>query len=110
MRIATIYVRFYRAFKYDFLAKHRRSKPEPWDMVDPDLYYPFIDVELDEAVTCVVGANESGRSQLLTALERALSGEGIEAADFCRYSAFFAVDTALRTTAVRIGAHGLVGD
>jgi predicted ATPase len=97
MRIGTVYVRFYRAFNYDFLAKHRRSKPEPWDLVEPDLYYPFIDVELDEAVTCVVGANESGKSQLLTALEMALSGEGIEAADFCRYSAFFAVDTALRT-------------
>lgn len=97
MRIATIYVRFYRAFNYDFLAKHRRSKPEPWDIVEPDLYYPFIDVDLDEAVTCVVGANESGKSQLLTALERALSGEGIEAADFCRYSAFFGVESALQT-------------
>lgn len=48
-------------------------------------------------MTCVVGANESGKSQLLTALEIALSGAGIEPADFCRYSAFFAVDTALRT-------------
>lgn len=97
MRIGAIYVRFYRAFNYDFLAKHRRSKAEPWDMVEPDLYYPFIDVEVDEAVTCVVGANESGKSQLLTALERALSGDGIEPGDFCRYSAFFAVDSALRT-------------
>lgn len=110
MRIATIYVRFYRAFNYDFLAKHRRSKPEPWDIVDPDLYYPFIDVDLDEAVTCVVGANESGKSQLLTALERAISGEGIEAADFCRYSAFFAVDTALRTPQFGLELTGLSAD
>src|SRR5947207_2342727 len=43
----------------------------------------------DPAITAVVGANESGKSQLLTAIDLVLRGQNIEAKDFCRYSEFF---------------------
>jgi predicted ATPase len=48
---------------------------------------------LDREITAVVGANEAGKSQLLTALKAALSGEGIERSDFCRYSELYSVST-----------------
>jgi len=38
-----------------------------------------------------VGANESGKSHLLTAIEKGISGQGIESHDFCRYSQYFTV-------------------
>ena len=40
----------------------------------------------------MVGANESGKSQVLRAIDAALTGEGYERSDFCRYSRFFGVD------------------
>jgi len=42
-------------------------------------------------MTAVVGANESGKSQLIKAIEQALTGTGISRRDFCRYSPLFSV-------------------
>lgn len=42
-------------------------------------------------MTTVVGANESGKTHLLTAIEKGISGNGIQREDFCRYSEFFTV-------------------
>ena len=52
-------------------------------------FYPFVRMPLEPDVTAIVGANESGKSQFLAAIRSALSGEGIERRDFCRYSSFF---------------------
>lgn len=96
MRISTVYVRFYRAFNFDYLRKHHPgSQPHPWDTYD-GLFYPYVKVDLDDAVTCVVGANEAGKSQLLDAIEFALGSKTPDPADFCRYSHFFTVDSTLR--------------
>jgi len=59
-------------------------------------FYPYVRVDLDPDVTCVVGANESGKSQLLDAIEFALGVVDPEPLDFCRYSTFFTVDSSLR--------------
>jgi hypothetical protein len=40
----------------------------------------------------VVGANESGKSHLLSAIEKGLTGEGLSRNDFCRYSDFYTVE------------------
>lgn len=93
MRIKTLYVRFYKSFNYDYLRKsHPDAQPDPWDLVaGGDLFYPFIRVPLERGITTVVGANESGKSQLLSAIKCLLTGRGIEHRDFCRYSQFFTV-------------------
>lgn len=93
MRIKTLYVRFYKSFNYDYLRKsHPDAQPDPWDLVaGGDLFYPFIRVPLERGITTVVGANESGKSQLLSAIKCLLTGRGIEPRDFCRYSQFFTV-------------------
>ena len=96
MRITNVYVRFFRSFNYDYLRKnHTSSKPSPWDLWDGGGWYPFVDVPLEAGITTVVGANESGKSQLLGAIKRALTGRDIVRGDFCRYSGFFAVDESM---------------
>ena len=96
MRLKTIYVRFYRAFNFDYIRKaDRRSDsqtdPNPWDMMDDGNFYPYIAVNVDHELTCVVGANESGKSQLLSAVEFAMGIKQPAVGDFCRYSAYFTV-------------------
>lgn len=91
MRLKTVFIRFYKSFNDDFLRKNDdRVKPKPWEKID-DAFYPYIEVPIEEKITTVVGANESGKSHLLTAIEKAISGKGIERSDFCRYSPFFTV-------------------
>ncbi|MBD8219624.1 AAA family ATPase [Microbacterium sp. CFBP 13617] len=94
MKLETIYVRHFRSFNFDYLRQEReRVEPNPWDSVpdDPDAFYPFVAVELDAKVTTIVGANESGKSQLITAIRCLLGDEAISPKDFCRYSPFFGV-------------------
>ncbi|MFM9442131.1 AAA family ATPase [Streptomyces acidiscabies] len=97
MFISAVYIRFFRSFNFDYLRKASdKFVPHPWDVLDnDDLKYPFVKVPLEAGVTTVVGANESGKSQLLAAIQRALTGQDIERGDFCRYSQFFAVDKAM---------------
>lgn len=96
MLIEAVYARFFRSLNYDYLRKSDpRYTPDPWDRTPSGADYPFIRVRLDSEITTVVGANESGKSQLLDAVKMALSGEKIERGDFCRYSPFFSNDAAL---------------
>ena len=97
MLLRTAYVRFYRAFNYDYLRKHNpNSVRDPWDVLDDGSFYPYISVDIDPEVTCVVGANESGKSQLLEAIEAALRQKNPAPSDFCRYSAYFTVTEEMR--------------
>lgn len=93
MLIKTLYVRFYKSFNYDYLRKSDfNAVPDPWDEMRDGLFYPFVRIPMERGITPVVGANESGKSQLLAAVKCLLTGEGIKRRDFCRYSTFFAVD------------------
>ncbi|MGP0221460.1 hypothetical protein [Paenarthrobacter sp. NCHU4564] len=93
MRLERIDVRFFRSFNFDFERKARpEKKPESWeDTVEG--WFPFVRVPLDESITAVVGANESGKSQLLAAVEASLTGAPIARADFCRYSELYSVQS-----------------
>lgn len=96
MLLKTIYVRFYKSFNFDYLRKsHPKSEPQPWEQTAKDHWYPYVRVPVEPGITTVVGANESGKSQLLSAIKCVLTGEGIDPADFCRYSQFFAIDDEL---------------
>ena len=84
MRLKTVFVRFYKSFNYDYLRKnHPEAQPEPWDLIGTK-FFPYVRIAIDPDVTTVVGANESGKSHLLTAIEKAVSGEGIKTEDICR--------------------------
>jgi predicted ATPase len=90
MKLTRIDVRFFRSFNYDYEARARETTSRPaWDTQEP--WYPFVKVPIDGEITAVVGANESGKSQLLTAIKALLDGKPIERVDFCRYSELYSV-------------------
>jgi predicted ATPase len=92
MRLSTVFARFYKSFNYDRIRKARPGG-EPrgaWEMFRGQ-WFPYVEVRIDERLTTVVGANESGKSHLLSAIEKAVSGEGFVRRDLCRYSEFFGV-------------------
>ena len=91
MHFKTVFIRFYKSFNDDFLRKNDRAVvAKPWENIE-NSFYPYIEVPIDSKITTVVGANESGKSHLLSAIEKAISGEDIKRSDFCRYSPFFTV-------------------
>jgi predicted ATP-dependent endonuclease of OLD family len=91
MHLKTVFIRFYKSFNDDFLRKNDgRIKPKPWEKID-GAFYPYIEVPIENQITTIVGANKSGKSHLLSAIEKAITGKKIERSDFCRYSPFFTV-------------------
>ena len=91
MHLKTVFIRFYKSFNDDFLRKNDgRVTPRPWEKID-NAFYPYIEIPIENKITTIVGANESGKSHLLSAVEKAITGKGIERSDFCRYSHFFTV-------------------
>ena len=92
MYLKTVLIRFFKSFNYDFLRKHHpTATQQPWELID-GAWFPFVRVPLLKDITTVVGANESGKSHLLSAIEKGLSGADITRRDFCRYSQFFTVE------------------
>jgi predicted ATP-dependent endonuclease of OLD family len=92
MRLTTVYLRFFRSFNYDY---ERRAMPSPdrpeWETVDGQ-ERPFIRIPIEDDVTAIVGANESGKTHLIVAAIQALTGDDIDRGDFCRYSQLFSVE------------------
>ncbi|NMO00259.1 ATP-binding protein [Gordonia sp. TBRC 11910] len=96
MKLTAIYSRFFRSLNYDYVRLSSPSyRPDPWDVTPSGAQYPFVRLRLEDRITTVVGGNESGKSQVLAAVRAALTGEGYERSDFCRYSPFFTVDKTL---------------
>ena len=95
MKLHSVYARFYRSLNYDFVrASSNEYVADPWDATE-DGDYPFVRVRLKSDITTVVGANESGKTQVLRAIRAALTGAGFDRSDFCRYSRFFGVSKTL---------------
>lgn len=98
MILKDVYIRFYRAFNFDYLrARHIDREPEPWDLSEEKRFYPYIRLSIEDDLTCIVGANESGKSQVLKAIEIAVEDEAASPADFCRYSDHFTVASEMKT-------------
>ena len=93
MRLETIYTRFFRSLNYDYIRRFSDGyAADPWDKTPSGALYPFVKLRLEKDITTVVGGNESGKSQMVEAIIAALTGEGYEESDFCRYSDFFSDD------------------
>lgn len=92
MKLGCVYARFYKSFNFDQRrAAHEHAKPYPWEDTSRG-WYPYIEVRIHELITTIVGANESGKSHLLNAIEIAVTGKGFRRQDLCRYSDFFNVE------------------
>ena len=108
MILRNVYIRFFRAFNFDYLrAHHTGARKDPWDALDGDDFYPFIRLGIDRELTTVVGANESGKSQLLDAIEFALGSKFAGPEDFCRYSRRFTVTEQMRVPQVGLEFAGI---
>src|SRR5437868_15075524 len=95
MYLKTVFIRFYKSFNFDYLRKFNDSVTNrfPWEDMN-GLWYPYVRIPVDSKITTVVGANESGKTHLLTAIEKGIRGEGVERQDFGRHSYFFTVEQA----------------
>lgn len=90
--LKTVYVRFFRSFNFDYLRQDTEGAGRaPWDSTSDQRYYPFVHLDLERDVTTVVGANESGKSQLISAIQCLLGDRPVSPRDFCRYSEYFSV-------------------
>lgn len=97
MQLKSVLVRFYKSFNYDYERKIKTGvSRKPWEMIDGH-FYPYVEINIDPEISAIVGANESGKSHLLSTIEKGLTGQNtsngkirkIERKDFCRYSRFF---------------------
>ena len=96
MRIRKVLVRWYKSFNYDYELKFApTSKKMDWQMTI-DGWLPHVTVSLEHDITAIVGANESGKSHLLDAINIVLSGDEHYRRDFCRYSTLFSVERGKR--------------
>lgn len=98
MKASRILLRWYKSFNISY----RREAPariteegRPWNSLHVgdkfQHYYPFIEIPLEKDITTVVGGNESGKSHLLSAISKVLTGKGIDGSpfqqtDLCRYA------------------------
>ena len=93
MFLKSVFIRFYKSFNYNYL---RKLDPKvkihpPWEKFE-GMLYPYVKIPIERDITAVVGENESGKSHLLDAIERGISGENISREDVCRYSISFTVE------------------
>lgn len=84
MKVASVLLRWYKSFNVNYMNyPDRRSgvAHRPWNRLgrpaDDDDAFPFIEIPLEDDITTVVGANESGKSHLLSAISKVLTGKGI---------------------------------
>jgi len=92
VKLERAYVRFFRSFNFDYeLKAHPDSHEQEWDRTDLG-WYPYVRLDVDPRITAVVGANESGKSHLLDAVERLLTATEVDRQDFCRYSDLYSVE------------------
>ena len=92
MKLECVYVRFFRSFNFDYERKaHRESSEQDWERTELG-WYPFVRLDVDPRITAVVGANESGKSHLLDAVQKLLINEQVDRQDFCRYSDLYSVE------------------
>lgn len=89
MRLVRIYARSFGPFNYDYtspLTDLPRDQVPPWEVDDSGEVRPHVSVPIDAHLTALVGANESGKSQLLEALLQVVSPKLLKKSHLCRYS------------------------
>lgn len=97
MWISRLLLRWYKSFntRFEPLGGHPNPTTRPWEKYDGE-FFPYVEIPLDRRITTVVGANESGKSHLLSAFSKVCTGHGnaddadeaYAKQDICRYCAF----------------------
>jgi predicted ATP-dependent endonuclease of OLD family len=99
MKLRKVLLRWYKSFHLNYRQQFDRGEKEsyrPWNTYTPeyagDSDFPFIEIPIESDITTIVGANESGKSHLLNAINKVINGCGIEDSgqfartDLCHYA------------------------
>lgn len=84
MKISKVLLRWYKSFNVNYAGYADRKAGvtrRPWNLLgrntEDESDFPFIEIPLEEDITTIVGANESGKSHLLSAISKVITGHGI---------------------------------
>ena len=99
MKLTKILLRWYKSFHLNYRGFGDRGETtpyRPWNKLSPPYApqdeFPFIEIPVEFDITTIVGANESGKSHLLNAIKKVISGRGLireepfERTDLCHYA------------------------
>jgi predicted ATP-dependent endonuclease of OLD family len=100
MKITKVLLRWYKSFNVNYVGYIDRRNDilvRPWNIYKDNeqgktIEYPFIEIPIEEDITTIVGANESGKSHLLSAIYKVLTGYDLNnnslfsRTDLCYYS------------------------
>jgi predicted ATPase len=97
MWYSRLLLRWYKSFntRFEPLGGHSQPTIRPWEKYESE-FFPYVEIPLDRRITTVVGANESGKSHLLSGISKVCTGCGngddadqrYAKQDICRYCAF----------------------
>jgi energy-coupling factor transporter ATP-binding protein EcfA2 len=82
MRVSRVFLRRYKSFNVSFgnyPDRRAGSVSRPWNRIGVGKMgeeFGFVEIPIEEDVTTIVGANESGKSHLLSSLSKVLTGKG----------------------------------
>ena len=101
MKISRILLRWYKSFNINYYGYDDRRHgvhEHPWNglgLNGDTESYRFVEIPIHNSVTTIVGANESGKSHLLSAISKVITGAGIpdgrdeakfDVTDLCHYA------------------------
>ncbi|MFN7893870.1 MAG: hypothetical protein ACK5OC_26520 [Pirellula sp.] len=86
MKITHVLLRWYRSFNINYGSYEDRRHgviTRPWNKIsaENDQDYRFIEIPIQKDITTIVGGNESGKSHLVSAINKVINGVGIPDAD-----------------------------
>lgn len=100
LKIKSILLRWYKSFNISYTRYPDRRESlggRLWNSLHSERFsnepYPFVEIPIESDITTIVGANESGKSHLLNAILKVLTGAGAPSGnpfsrtDLCLYAA-----------------------
>lgn len=85
MKVTKVLLRWYKSFNVNYMGYDDRRDDvliRPWNIhkdneSDKEIDYPFVEIPIEKDITTIVGANESGKSHLLSAINKVIFGKDI---------------------------------
>jgi predicted ATPase len=84
VKASKILLRWYKSFNVNYRVHSDRRHgvvPRPWNSLlvenGSETDYEFVEIPLEADITTIVGANESGKSHLISAISKVVTGNGI---------------------------------
>jgi hypothetical protein len=88
MHVSRVFLRWYKSFNIDYTGTSGGDRVPAkrlwnlWKLNGNDVELPFVEIPIEPDITTIVGANESGKSHLLSAISNVMCGRSIPADPF----------------------------